>query len=46
MTNTELSRQLEVRSPTLAVVSSSGALAQIPLLSHGRTAGFIGGWNA
>ncbi len=29
-----------------ALVSSSGALAQIPLLSHGRTAGFIGGWCA
>jgi amino acid transporter len=29
-----------------ALVTSSGALAQIPLLSHGRTAGFIGGWCA
>ncbi len=29
-----------------ALVSSSGALAQIPLLSHGRSAGFIGGWCA
>ena len=29
-----------------SLVSSSGALAQIPLLSHGRTAGFIGGWCA
>ena len=29
-----------------SLVSSSGALAQIPLLSHGRTAGFIGGWSA
>ena len=29
-----------------ALVSSSGALAQIPLLTHGRTAGFIGGWAA
>ena len=29
-----------------ALVSSSGALAQIPLLTHGRTAGFIGGWTA
>ena len=94
MTNSELSRQLGLRSLTLAVVtstigsgwlfapfyaarsagpaalgawllggmlafslalvfaelgslvSSSGALAQIPLLSHGRTAGFIGGWSA
>ena len=27
-----------------ALVSSSGALAQIPLLTHGRTSGFIGGW--
>ena len=26
------------------VVSSSGALAQIPLLTHGRISGFIGGW--
>ncbi|MCP9791173.1 APC family permease [Vulcanococcus limneticus Candia 3F8] len=29
-----------------ALVTSSGALAQIPLLSHGRSAGFIGGWCA
>jgi len=29
-----------------SLVSSSGALAQIPLLTHGRTAGFIGGWAA
>ena len=29
-----------------ALVPSSGALAQIPLLSHGRSAGFIGGWCA
>ena len=29
-----------------ALVSSSGALAQIPLLTHGRTSGFIGGWTA
>ncbi len=29
-----------------SLVSSSGALAEIPLLSHGRTAGFIGGWCA
>lgn len=29
-----------------ALVSSSGALAQIPLLTHGRTSGFIGGWAA
>ena len=27
-----------------SVVPSSGALAQIPLLSHGRLSGFIGGW--
>jgi amino acid transporter len=27
-------------------VPSSGALAQIPLLTHGRAAGFIGGWSA
>lgn len=27
-----------------ALVSSSGSLAQIPLLTHGRTSGFIGGW--
>lgn len=26
-----------------ALVSSSGALAQIPLLTHGRSAGFLGG---
>jgi amino acid transporter len=29
-----------------ALVSSSGALAQIPLLTHGRTSGFVGGWTA
>jgi amino acid transporter len=29
-----------------ALVNSSGALAQIPLLTHGRTSGFIGGWCA
>jgi len=29
-----------------SLVPSSGALAQIPLLTHGRTAGFIGGWAA
>jgi amino acid transporter len=29
-----------------ALVSSSGALAQIPLLTHGRLAGFLGGWAA
>jgi amino acid transporter len=29
-----------------ALVSSSGALAQIPLLTHGRTSGFVGGWAA
>ena len=29
-----------------ALVPSSGALAQVPLLSHGRWAGFIGGWCA
>jgi len=46
MTTSELSRQLGLRSLTLAVVSSSGALAKIALLSHGRTAGFIGGWSA
>ena len=28
-----------------AVVTSSGALAAIPLLTHGRTSGFIGGWS-
>ncbi len=28
-----------------ALVNSSGALAQIPMLSHGRLAGFIGGWS-
>ena len=26
-------------------INSSGALAQIPLLSHGRLSGFIGGWS-
>ena len=29
-----------------ALVSASGALAQIPLLTHGRAAGFLGGWAA
>lgn len=29
-----------------SLVSSSGALAQVPLLSHGRTSGFLGGWCA
>jgi len=29
-----------------SLVNSSGALAEIPLRSHGRTAGFIGGWCA
>ena len=29
-----------------ALVNSSGALAQIPLLSHGRLSGFVGGWSA
>lgn len=29
-----------------ALVSSSGALAQIPLLTHGRASGFLGGWSA
>ena len=28
-----------------AVITSSGALAAIPLLTHGRTSGFIGGWS-
>lgn len=28
-----------------AVVTTSGALAAIPLLTHGRTSGFIGGWS-
>ena len=28
-----------------ALVNSSGALAQIPLLTHGRLAGFISGWS-
>ena len=28
------------------LVNSSGALAQIPLLSHGRFSGFVGGWSA
>jgi amino acid transporter len=28
-----------------ALVTSSGALAEIPLLTHGRTSGFIGGWS-
>ena len=26
-------------------INSSGALAQIPLLSHGRLSGFVGGWS-
>ena len=29
-----------------ALVSTSGSLAQIPLMSHGRFSGFIGGWSA
>ncbi|MDG2334341.1 MAG: APC family permease [Myxococcota bacterium] len=29
-----------------ALLSTSGSLAQIPLLSHGRFSGFIGGWSA
>jgi len=29
-----------------ALISTSGSLAQIPLLSHGRFSGFIGGWSA
>ena len=29
-----------------ALVSTSGSLAQIPLMSHGRLCGFIGGWAA
>ena len=29
-----------------ALISTSGSLAQIPLLSHGRFSGFIGGWAA
>ena len=28
-----------------SLVPSSGALAQVPLLSHGRLSGFIGGWG-
>jgi amino acid transporter len=28
-----------------AVITSSGALAAIPMLTHGRTSGFIGGWS-
>jgi len=28
-----------------SVITSSGALAAIPLLTHGRTSGFIGGWS-
>ena len=28
-----------------SLIPSSGALAQIPLLSHGRLSGFIGGWG-
>ena len=34
------------RSELGALVSSSGALAQVPLLTHGRLAGFLGGWTA
>ncbi len=29
-----------------ALLSTSGSLAQIPLLTHGRLLGFIGGWSA
>ena len=29
-----------------ALLSTSGSLAQIPLLTHGRFLGFIGGWSA
>ena len=29
-----------------AMISTSGSLAQIPLMSHGRLSGFIGGWSA
>jgi amino acid transporter len=29
-----------------SLVRTSGALAQIPLLTHGRAAGFLGGWAA
>ena len=28
-----------------SLINSSGALAQVPLLSHGRLSGFIGGWS-
>ena len=28
-----------------AVITTSGAMATIPLLTHGRTSGFIGGWS-
>ena len=28
-----------------SLIKSSGALAQIPMLSHGRLSGFIGGWS-
>ena len=28
-----------------SLINSSGALAQIPLLSHGRLSGFVGGWS-
>jgi len=28
-----------------SLINTSGALAQIPLLSHGRLSGFIGGWS-
>lgn len=28
-----------------SLINSSGALAQIPLVSHGRLSGFIGGWS-
>ncbi|MDG2051110.1 MAG: APC family permease [Myxococcota bacterium] len=29
-----------------AMISTSGSLAQIPLMTHGRLAGFVGGWAA
>ena len=28
-----------------SLINTSGASAQIPLLSHGRLSGFIGGWS-
>ena len=28
-----------------ALIASDGALAEVPLLTHGRTAGLIGGWS-